>query len=155
MSTPPSSSPLVPADAVAAIIVTPDRRFLMQRRDPLPHIWYPDSWALFGGAMEAGESELDALQREVHEEIDYTVDPATVRFFSRFHFDIGFAGLPICTRAIFEVPIAAEAVATMRLKEGVEMRLIPADEVLTLPRITGYDQFALYLYLNRDRIKGR
>ena len=142
--------PLVPSDAVAAIIVTPDRRFLMQRRDAHPHIWYPGAWALFGGGIEPGETELEALKREVKEEIDFDVTDAT--FFTRFHFDLGFAGAGICARAFFEVTIAAEAVATMHLREGAEMRLIEADRVLTLPGMTGYDQFALYLYLNRDRI---
>src|SRR5215469_3121074 len=136
---PASDRPLVPADAVCAIIVTQDRRFPMQHRDPHPHIWYPDAGALFGGAMEPGESELDALRREVHEEIDYTIDLATVRLFSRFRFELDFAGLPVCTRAIYDVPIEADAVATMRLNEGAAMRLVPADEVLALPGLTGYD----------------
>jgi hypothetical protein len=33
------------------------------------------------------------------------------------------------------------------------MQLIAADDVLGLPNVIGYDQFALYLYLNRDRIE--
>ena len=143
--------PLIPADAVAAILVTPDRRFLMQQRDPLPHIWYPGAWGLFGGSMESGESELEALHREIKEELDYAIRQATL--FTRFHFDFGFAAAGGCDRTFFEVKIDAAEVATMRLGEGRAMQLIPADQVLGLPNVIGYDQFGLYLYLNRDRIK--
>ena len=154
MSTPPSPAaslgPLVPSDAVAAIIVTPDRRFLMQHRDPIPHIWYPGAWALFGGGIEPGESELDALRRELKEEIDYTLGTAT--FFTRFRFDFGFAGAGSCVRSFYEVQIDAAEVAGMTLGEGCDMRLIDGDAVLALPNVVGYDQFGLYLYLNRHRI---
>jgi len=143
--------PLIPAHAVAAIMVTPDRRFLMQRRDDLPHIWYPDAWALFGGGIEPGETEREALARELEEEIGFTLVEAT--YFTRFDFDLGFAGCGIIERSVFVVPIEPETVAGLQLREGRAMALIEADQVLGLPpQITGYDQFALYLYLNRDRI---
>jgi 8-oxo-dGTP pyrophosphatase MutT (NUDIX family) len=147
---PPAPGPLVPSDAVAAIIVTPDRRFLMQQRDDVPHIWYPGSWGLFGGGIEPGESELEALRRELKEEIDY--EPREATFFTRFQFDFGFAGAGACLRSFFEVRIDPAEVATMGLGEGRAMQLIAADDLLGLPHIIGYDQFALYLYLNRARI---
>ncbi|MBI3513045.1 MAG: NUDIX domain-containing protein [Proteobacteria bacterium] len=142
--------PLTPGDAVAAILVTPDRRFLMQHRDPVPHIWYPGAWGLFGGSIEPGESELEALRRELREEIALELGHATL--FTRFRFDFGFADAGACTRSFYEVPIEAAVVPTLRLGEGRDMRLIAADQVLALSPIIGYDQFGLYLYLNRDRI---
>jgi 8-oxo-dGTP pyrophosphatase MutT (NUDIX family) len=149
--TPPSSpGPLVPSDAVAAIIVTPDRRFLMQQRDDEPHIWYPAAWGLFGGGIEPGESELDALRRELKEEIAFELREATL--FTRFRFDFGFARAGACERSFYEVKIDSAEVATMRLGEGRAMELIAADAVLGLPDVIGYDQFALYLYLNRHRV---
>ena len=149
MTTPPPY-PLTPADAVGAILVTPDRRFLMQRRDDIPQIWYSGAWGLFGGGVEPGETELETLTRELKEEIDFDLVEAT--YFTRFHFEFGFAGCDPVFRSYFEVPIEPATVATLQLHEGREMALIEADRLLGLPDMVGYDQFALYLYLNRDRV---
>ena len=146
----PIAFPLTPGDAVAAILVTPDHRFLMQHRDPVPHIWYPGAWGLFGGTIEPGESELEALRRELREELALELGRATL--FTRFRFDFDFAGAGACMRTFYEVPIDASVVPTLRLGEGRDMRLIPADQVLELSPIIGYDQFGLYLYMNRHRI---
>ena len=35
-------------DAVAGILVLEDGRYLMQLRDDIPGIFYPDHWGLFG-----------------------------------------------------------------------------------------------------------
>ncbi|WP_089339010.1 NUDIX domain-containing protein [Blastococcus mobilis] len=35
--------------------------------------WYPDVWDLPGGHVDDGESELDALRRELHEELGVEV----------------------------------------------------------------------------------
>jgi 8-oxo-dGTP pyrophosphatase MutT (NUDIX family) len=142
--------PLKPSDAVGAILVTPDRRFLMQRRDDIPQIWYPGAWGLFGGGIDPGETEHQALRRELKEELDLELGAAT--FFTRFHFEFGFAGAPTVLRSYFEVPIEPGAVAGLSLREGREMGLIEADRVLNLPDVVGYDQFALYLYIHRDRV---
>ncbi|MEJ0068897.1 MAG: NUDIX domain-containing protein [Pseudomonadota bacterium] len=94
---------------MAAIILTPDQRFVMQRRDSVPHIWYPGMWALFGGAIEPGETERQALFREIKEEIDVEISDAT--WFTRFQFDFGFAGGGMVSRAVFEVRLDASQVA--------------------------------------------
>lgn len=143
--------PLYPADSVGAIIVTADRRFLLQRRSDIPQIWYPGCWGLFGGGIDRGETELEALTREVKEEIDFAVRDA--RFFTRFQFDFGFADGAAVVRAFYEVPIDAAQIADMRLLEGQDMRLFDADAVLALPDLIGYEQFALYLYIHRARIR--
>ncbi len=150
---PPSPGPLVPSHAVAAILVTPDQNFLLQHRDDFPHIWYPGAWALFGGGIDPGESEDAALRRELREEIGFDVREASV--FTRFRFDFDFAGAGACLRTIYEVPIQEADVATMRLGEGSEMRLVPADDALRLTPMAGYDHFALYLYIHRARIRAR
>lgn len=54
---------------VATVIVAnvSRTRFLVQRKDDSYR--YPNALALFGGAVEPGESDLDALEREIHEEM--------------------------------------------------------------------------------------
>jgi hypothetical protein len=55
--------PLRAADAVAALLILDDGRYVMQLRDTLPTIFYPDHWGCFGGAVGDGEAPLAALNR--------------------------------------------------------------------------------------------
>ena len=59
------------ADAVAAVLVLDDGRYLMQLRDDKPGVIYPGHVGLFGGAVEPGENFEDAMSRELMEELDY------------------------------------------------------------------------------------
>lgn len=54
-------------DVVAGALVR-SGRVLLAHRSPLRE-WYPDVWDLPGGHVEEGESELQALAREVQEEL--------------------------------------------------------------------------------------
>jgi 8-oxo-dGTP pyrophosphatase MutT (NUDIX family) len=87
-----SSGPLTISDAAAAIIRVGDEGYLMQLRDSRPDIWYPGRWNLFGGAVDPGETPIDALRRELQEELELEFD--TAEFFAQIDFDAGGAGLP-------------------------------------------------------------
>lgn len=54
-------------EVVVGALVREGRVLLVHRR-PDKHA-YPNVWDLPGGVMEAGESEPDALSRELHEEL--------------------------------------------------------------------------------------
>jgi 8-oxo-dGTP diphosphatase len=47
-------------------------RVLLVHRSPNRRV-YPDVWDLPGGHIEAGETELDALAREMHEELSVQI----------------------------------------------------------------------------------
>jgi 8-oxo-dGTP pyrophosphatase MutT (NUDIX family) len=49
-------------------------RVLLGHRSPDKQA-FPDVWDLPGGVIEAGESELDALVRELHEELGVEIAP--------------------------------------------------------------------------------
>jgi 8-oxo-dGTP pyrophosphatase MutT (NUDIX family) len=144
------SYPLAPAPAVGALITTPDGRYLLQHRDDLPQIWYPNHWGLFGGGIEAGESPEDALRRELMEEIGFA--PAELRYFTQLDFHFGFAGGPEMPRLYYEVPVTDDDVGTMRLGEGQAMRLFSQKELAETVALVGYDYFAIYLHIHRARI---
>ena len=55
---------------------------LLVHRSPNKHA-YPDVWDLPGGLIEAGESELDGLTRELHEELGVQVAPPSVAHLCR------------------------------------------------------------------------
>jgi 8-oxo-dGTP pyrophosphatase MutT (NUDIX family) len=137
------------ADAVAALLVLPDGRYIMQRRDVLPHIFYPDHWGCFGGAVNEGESPLDALKREVHEELEYQVQ--TAREFVRFDFDFTNIGEPKVYRIFFEVQMPESALPHLVLHEGAAIEAVAGAELLSQRRVTPYDAFAIWLHMSQHR----
>ncbi|MFF4496861.1 NUDIX hydrolase [Streptomyces sp. NPDC001546] len=66
----------VPAEgevwAVGAVVLNRDGKAFAQRRSPGRRL-FPDCWDIVGGHVEAGESLLDTLTREVREETGWRV----------------------------------------------------------------------------------
>jgi 8-oxo-dGTP pyrophosphatase MutT (NUDIX family) len=149
---PPPISALAepPGGAAAAIIVTPDQHFLLQHRDEKPGIWYPGSWSLFGGAIEADETPAQALLRELAEEIG--LQPSEVRYFTQVAWDYARWGLGVKLRYTFEVQVSRAEVSGLVLREGQGMRLFTADDVLRERRLTPYDDHVLRLYIEHTPV---
>jgi 8-oxo-dGTP pyrophosphatase MutT (NUDIX family) len=142
-------SPIRGEDAVAAIVTVEDGRYLMQLRDDIPRIFYPGHWGCFGGAVGPGEDGLDALQRELAEELE--MQAPTASEFISLDFDLRNVGQKQCYRRYYEIKVSAADVSRFSLHEGVEMRLFAPDELFDL-RLTPYDSFALWLHFARDRL---
>ena len=140
---------LVPVAAVAALMVTPDGRYLMQHRDDLPGIFFPGFWGCFGGGIEPGENPAEALRRELAEELDHA--PRAVEHFATLGLDFSFAGHGVLPRHFFTVPIEEGEVGAMRLAEGQGFGLIPGAAILTTPRIVPYDATVVWQHLSRSR----
>ena len=66
---------------VAAALVAPDGRVLLQQR--LPHKHHGGLWEFPGGKIEAGETPESALVRELDEELAITIDPDDLSFLAR------------------------------------------------------------------------
>lgn len=131
-------------NAVAAIIVVDDGRYLMQLRDDKPGIFYPGHWGLFGGAVEPGEEPVEALKRELIEELEFS--PKNIRYFTRMDFDFDPFGAGHCYRMFFEVPIGSGDLTRLRLGEGCCMEPIPIERLLLDEHLVPYDSFALWLH---------
>src|SRR5215831_11210168 len=147
-----SRAPLLAGHAVAELLVLEDSRYIMQLRDDLPNIWYPGHWGLFGGGVDDGEDELAALRRELREELELEVTEA--RLFATIDYNLQSIGLDCYFRRYYEVPVTTAAWSRVVLHEGSDVRALTGDEALSLPRISPYDAFALFLHHNRHRLKG-
>ena len=140
---------LRPADAVAALLMLEDGRYLMQLRDALPQIFYPDHWGCFGGAVDAGEGPLAALRRELREELE--LELGETREFTRFDFDFSALGHRSVYRIYYEACVSDAAFARLVLHEGAEMRAFEGSELLAGRRLAPYDAFALWMHFSRHR----
>ena len=141
--------PPVPSDAVAALLVLDDGRYVMQLRDDIPGIFYPAHWGCFGGAIDRNETPELTLKRELREELEFEVGAA--RHFTRFDFDFASHGHGSVTRIYFEVEVPRQAFGSFVLHEGVEFRAFGGEELLSAARVAPYDAFAVWMHMNRRR----
>lgn len=141
---------LTGSDAVAAIILTEDGRYLLQHRDDIPQIWFPDHWGCFGGAVDAGEDPVAALKRELYEEIEFV--PKEIAYFTRFDFDLTELGMDRYYRIYYVMPMTAAEQNRLVLHEGRAVQAFTGEEILYKLRLTPYDAFALFLHYARNRI---
>jgi len=75
-------------------------RILLGHRSPSRR-WYPDVWDLPGGHLEQGETEVEALIRELSEELDVRVLERDVVAVARLH--LGNSGEADVTLGIWRV----------------------------------------------------
>ena len=144
--------PLVPDDAVAAIILIGDL-YLLQHRDAKPEIFFPDYWGCFGGGIDGDESDPTALLRELSEELGFSPGGKECVPFTRFDFDFGFAGCDVIYRQFYELRLPEGAETGLELGEGQAMGLFDGETLMDgSVRLTPYDEFALWMHLNQNRL---
>ena len=59
--------------SIALAVLTVSGGYALQLRDNVPTIASPGYWALFGGAIDGGESPPAAIRREIREELSLDV----------------------------------------------------------------------------------
>jgi len=143
-------TPLQAADAVCALLLHDDGRYLVQHRDDMKGIWYPDHWGLFGGGVESGEDPETALHRELQEELQ--IAPRSQEQVSRFDFDLSYFGLGRFYRITYLVPINDADVSRIVLGEGQAYGLYEGGELLQKHPVVPYDSFALWLHYSKRRL---
>lgn len=143
--------PLVLGHGVAAILLDPAGRYLLQLRDDIPGIWFPGHWGFFGGAIEPGEDAVAATLRELAEEIGIALAPSRLSAFLRLDFDL--EGIGRRERHFFTATLTVEELPGLVLGEGAEMRWFGGAEALATLPVTSYDAVALFLHHARARIR--
>ncbi|MFN0043720.1 MAG: NUDIX domain-containing protein [Alphaproteobacteria bacterium] len=147
------SRPLDARDAAAALIVVDGSHYLMQQRDDRADIYYPGYWGLFGGAVDEGETPIEALRREIKEEID--LDPGEARYFTRFDFDMSGVGRRWLYRVFYVIELRRQDLLRLRLREGKSMKLFEPGPLLGAEKVVPYDAFALWLHAHRLQLDPR
>jgi 8-oxo-dGTP pyrophosphatase MutT (NUDIX family) len=146
-----ATSKLQALNAVAGLIVLDDGRYVMQLRDSVPNIFYPDHWGCFGGAVDEGENPIQALRRELREELEFEVMNA--KEFTRFDFDLTKLGQKRVYRIYYELLIGADTYGRFVLHEGARIKAFTGSEILMQGRVTPYDAYAIWLHARRSRFQ--
>ena len=109
---------------------------------------------------EAEKAAIKELRRAhpdyaiLGEELELRLPASAFRYFTRFDFDLTFAGRGTIWRYFYEVELPASRLSELRLQEGSGMRLFPAEDILLgAVQITPYDAFALWFHINRERLQ--
>ena len=142
---------LEPSNAAVALIIDQHGRYLVQKRDDRPDIFFPGHWGCFGGALEPGETYDEALVREMREELQLDVTNAKVSHFTDFDFDFGFAAGGVVDRRYYTVELTTVRIDTLTLGEGQEMRLMEGTQALQCIMVP-YDRFAIWMHYYRDEL---
>ena len=120
----------------AALVVRPDGETLLVRKRGTTDFMQP------GGKIEAGETPLDALVRELQEEIGITIDPERALFVGRFEASAANEPDHVVEAELFRVDvengdirIAAEIEDAIWISVRVEndIPMAPLTEHLILP----------------------
>jgi 8-oxo-dGTP diphosphatase len=117
----------------SAFIIHKDK-ILLFHRDNFDTIAYPDCWALPGGKIEKGETPLEAVRRELEEEVSYA--PQSLKY-------IGKIVLSPTHTGYFYMAFVSDAEASLfkhGAGEGQGIGFFTIDEMgnLKLPRLLGH-----------------
>jgi 8-oxo-dGTP pyrophosphatase MutT (NUDIX family) len=147
-----TEAPAVARWCAAALLATPDGRYLMQLRDPKPTILLPDHWALFGGSIDPGETGEAAMRRELLEELAFTA--RRVDYFTEMLIGLPFATPRRDRMTFYVVPIEEADIAGMVQHEGAGMRLFRPAELAAETRVAPWDLAVVLMHARRPALFG-
>ena len=145
---------LTPENASAAIIKDENYNFLFQQRDSNNKIFFPNHLGLFGGAKLHTESYIQALKRELIEEIGFS--PKKIKYFMNLKFDLKKNRKKEVNRFFYICTIKDLYKQKIILKEGKSFLIMSIKklkiELRKKNNFVPYDQFAIWYYINKNLI---
>lgn len=71
-------------ESVASILISTEDEFILQQREDRPDISSPGMVTVFGGGVEEGEEPMDAIIREMEEELTIKLNKEDFRFLESY-----------------------------------------------------------------------
>jgi 8-oxo-dGTP diphosphatase len=134
----------------AAILYSTDGRYLFQLRDDKIGLPLRNHWALFGGAVEAGEDGHQAVLREIHEELNYEARNCT--WYHESVYVLPRTRKRVVRKAFYLMHIDPADVDGMTLGEGSDMRLMSLDDLIRLPNVAPWDLAVVMMHARQGKI---
>lgn len=128
-------------DVAKIILINSKGKLLFVLRDNKPGIPYPNHWAEIGGAIESGEMPLEALIREIKEEISCEVKD--IKFLGK-RYDPKFD----CKVFMFKGEIS-DNLEQIKLYEGEKLGFFNFEDLNKLPMPPQLKEFVLK---NKEKI---
>ena len=133
----------------SAILVDTSGNFLLQQRDDILGILYPGKVGLFGGHREGGETFLQCVVREIHEEISLFVPPEDFEHLASYEGeDPEVEGAALCGEFFVARNVPVQSLV---ITEGALLSVKP-DQLIAIERkLTPTARFAMSAFSNRNR----
>lgn len=103
-------------------------------------LFMPNQWSSFGGALDPGESPMEALLREIHEETELRVSPTSIIPIREAPNQFGSSSARYATLLKEHTPLT--------LREGAGYGWFAVGSAFELPNITRMTREDLTLFLN-------
>jgi 8-oxo-dGTP pyrophosphatase MutT (NUDIX family) len=136
----------------AALMTTPDGRYLMQLRDDKPGLLLAGHWGFFGGSIDPGESAAEALRRELAEELEFAPREATP--FTELVVELPLSPPRHDRMCFFVVPIAVDDVGRMIQHEGADRCLFTPEELAAERFVAPWDLAVVLMHARKAALFG-
>ena len=101
--------------------------------------------------MEPKETPIVGLKRELMEELE--LEPTNILPFIDFNFDFTNLGGNLIKRFYFIVEISDTEYKKLKIHEGQYFKLFNINELISIEqKIVPYDSFAIWSYINKERL---
>ena len=132
--------------SVGVALITHDGKLLLQHRDNFPNIYFPNKIGLFGGLVDAGETPLEAIRREIREELSIDLAEFTLRCIA----ELNYVGeINSRRRHFYAASVGASKEGSIRITEGQACLRVGFHSLPSAIEFVPFDlAFILYLLNN-------